>query len=152
IWKSYTITDPPQPTRKNKMGTQLWGPSGASIWSSPTLDLKRRAVYVTTGNSYSDPAARTSDAILAFDMDSGKLLWSCQMTAGDAYIIACGQLDKTNCPEANGPDFDFGSSPILLPLPNDRRALVVGQKSGMVHAIDPDEQGKILWQVRVGRG
>jgi polyvinyl alcohol dehydrogenase (cytochrome) len=152
IWKSYTIPDPPRPTRKNKIETQLWGPSGASIWSAPTLDLKRKAVYVTTGDSYSDPAAQTSDAILAFDMDSGKLLWSRQMTSGDAYTLACERPDKINCPEANGPDFDFGSSPILLSLPNGRRALVVGQKSGFVHAVDPDQQGAVLWQVRVGQG
>ena len=30
--------------------------------------------------------------------------------------------------------------------------MVVGQKSGVVHALDPDQQGKILWQTRVGKG
>src|SRR2546422_615107 len=33
-----------------------------------------------------------------------------------------------------------------------RRALVAGQKSGVVHAIDPDKQGEVLWQKRVGKG
>jgi polyvinyl alcohol dehydrogenase (cytochrome) len=59
MWKSYTIAEPAHPTRKNQQEVQLWGPSGAGIWSSPTIDLKRRAVYVTTGDSYSDPAAST---------------------------------------------------------------------------------------------
>ena len=109
VWKGYTIKDPPDPVRKNPQGVQLWGPSGAGVWSSPTVDLKKRAVYVTTGDSYSDPVARTSDAFLAFDLETGKLLWSRQMTANDAFTIDCARPVKTNCAEANGPDFDFGS-------------------------------------------
>ncbi|MGA2133637.1 MAG: PQQ-binding-like beta-propeller repeat protein [Bryobacteraceae bacterium] len=150
IWKSYTIADEPQPVRKNKQGTQLYGPSGAGVWSSPTIDPKRHAVYVVTGDAYSDPPARTSDAFLAFDMDTGKLLWSRQLTAGDAYNLGCPTGD--NCPESKGPDFDFGCSPNLVDLPNGKRALIAGQKSGMVHALDPDQQGELLWQTRVGKG
>ena len=150
IWKSYTIAEEPHPVRKNKQGTQLWGPSGAGVWSSPTIDAKKRAVYVVTGDAYSDPAARTSDSFLAFDMDTGKLLWSRQLTEGDAYNLGCPTGD--NCPETKGPDFDFGCSPNLVDLPNGKRALVAGQKSGMVHALDPDQQGEVLWSVRVGKG
>ena len=150
IWKSYTIAEEPHPVRKNKQGTQLWGPSGAGVWSSPTIDPKKHAVYVVTGDAYSDPPARTSDSFLAFDMDTGKLLWSRQLTAGDAFNLGCPRGD--NCPEANGPDFDFGCSPNLVDLPNGKRALVAGQKSGMVHALDPDQQGEVLWSVRVGKG
>jgi polyvinyl alcohol dehydrogenase (cytochrome) len=150
IWKSYTIAEEPHPVRKNKQGTQLWGPSGAGVWSSPTIDPKRHAIYVVTGDAYSDPPAHTSDAFLAFDMDTGKLLWSRQLTAGDAFNLGCPTGD--NCPEANGPDFDFGCSPNLVDLPNGKRALVAGQKSGMVHALDPDQQGEVLWSVRVGKG
>ncbi len=57
-----------------------------------------------------------------------------------------------NCPQAKGPDFDFGSSAILVDLPDGRRALIAGAKSGIVYAVDPDAQGKPLWQKRVGRG
>ncbi len=152
VWKTYTIADPPQRVRKNKNGVQLWGPSGAGVWSAPTVDPQKNAVYVTTGDSYSDPVARTSDAFMAFDMATGKVLWSRQMTPGDAFTIACVSPDRTNCPEAAGPDFDFGSSPILVSLPNGKRALVAGQKSGFVHALDPDQQGEVLWQARVGKG
>jgi polyvinyl alcohol dehydrogenase (cytochrome) len=152
IWKSYTIAEPPRPVRKNDQGVQLWGPSGAGVWSSPSVDLKKHAVYITTGDSYSDPAAPTSDAFLAFDMETGKLLWSRQMTANDTFIIGCGSAAKTNCPETPGPDFDFGSSPMLVDLPGGKRALIAGQKSGMVHALDPDQQGEVLWQVRAGKG
>jgi polyvinyl alcohol dehydrogenase (cytochrome) len=152
LWQAYTIPQQPMPVRVNALGVQLWGPSGASIWSSPTVDPDHHMIYVTTGDSYSDPAADTSDAFLAFRMETGELAWWRQMTAGDAYTVACGGADRTNCPEAKGPDLDFGSSAILVDLADGRRALIAGQKSGMVHAIDPDRQGAILWQRRVGRG
>jgi polyvinyl alcohol dehydrogenase (cytochrome) len=154
LWKSYTIPEEPRPGRPNKQGTPRWGPSGAAVWSSPTVDLKAQRVYVATGDSYSDPAATTADAFVAFDSETGKLVWSRQMTAGDAFTIDCDFPDiaRANCPDANGPDFDFGSSPILVELANGRRALIAGQKSGLVHAVDPDRQGEVLWQRRVGKG
>jgi polyvinyl alcohol dehydrogenase (cytochrome) len=151
IWKTYTISEEAHPTKKSKNGTQLWSPSGAAIWSSPTIDVKRNALYVTTGDNYSHPSTATSDAFLAMDLDSGKLLWSRQITASDVWNTACRMADKTNCPEASGPDFDFGTSPILVTFSDGKRMLVAGQKSGIVHAIDPDRDGKVLWQVRVER-
>ncbi len=152
IWKTYTIPDEPRPIRKNAKGVQLWGPSGAAVWSAPTLDLKKNVMYVATGDNYSDPASETSDALVAFDLETGKLLWAQQFTPNDAWNIACESGDQTNCPEARGPDLDFGSSSILRTLPDGKRVLVAGQKSGMLHAVDPDDKGKILWQARVGKG
>jgi len=152
IWKTYTIAEEARPTRKNAVGTQLWGPSGAGVWSSPAIDVRRNTLYATTGDNYSAPASNMSDSFVAMDLDSGKILWARQMTAGDAWNTACRLPDKTNCPDVSAPDFDFSSPPILVTLSNGRRALVAGQKSGMVHALDPDEQGKILWQERVGSG
>jgi polyvinyl alcohol dehydrogenase (cytochrome) len=152
IWKTYTIPEAAHKTKKNKVGTQLWGPSGAPIWSSPSVDVRRNTLYATTGDNYSDPTSRMSDAFVAFDLDSGKILWSRQMTAADAYTAACRIPDKTNCPASNGPDFDFSSGPILVTLANGKRALVAGQKSGLVHAVDPDNQGELIWSVRVGQG
>ena len=152
IWKSYTIPEEPRPYRKNAVGTQLWGPSGGAIWSSPVVDEARNALYVTTGNNYSDPPTATSDAFVAMDLDSGKILWAHQVTARDAYVSACRLEDKTNCPEARGPDFDFAASPILVSLGGGRRGLVAGHKSGIVYAVDPDRQGARLWQTRIGEG
>ncbi|MEP7310674.1 MAG: PQQ-binding-like beta-propeller repeat protein [Acidobacteriota bacterium] len=152
IWKTYTIAEEARPTRKNAVGTQLWGPSGAGVWSSPAIDVRRNALYATTGDNYSAPASNMSDSFVAMDLDTGKILWARQMTAGDAWNTACRLPDKTNCPDVSAPDFDFSSPPILVTLSNGRRALVAGQKSGVVHALDPDEQGRILWQERVGSG
>jgi polyvinyl alcohol dehydrogenase (cytochrome) len=153
IWLTHTIPQQPHPTRINAQGIQLWGPSGAPVWSTVTLDLFRKRLYVATGNNYSDPATETSDAILALELDSGKLLWSSQITSGDAYNIACDEGEnKTNCPVAKGPDFDFGSPPILVGLASGERLLIASQKSGLVTAIDPDRGGKIRWQTRVSKG
>jgi polyvinyl alcohol dehydrogenase (cytochrome) len=152
IWRTYTITEESRPTKKSKAGVQLWGPSGAPIWTSPAIDPLHNVVYVTTGDNYSDPPTSNSDAFLALDRDTGKILWSRQMTAGDAYTSACRMPDKSNCPDEDGPDVDFASSPILVTLANGQRALVAGQKSGVVHAVDPDHGGEVLWSTRIGKG
>jgi polyvinyl alcohol dehydrogenase (cytochrome) len=151
IWKTYTIEEP-KPTTKNKAGTQLWGPSGAPIWSSPAIDVQRNAVYATTGNNYSGPASRNSDAFMAFDLTTGKILWSRQMTAADDWNTSCRLPDQINCTNRDAPDFDFASPPMLVTLANGRRAIVAGQKSGVVHALDPDRNGEVIWQERVGKG
>jgi polyvinyl alcohol dehydrogenase (cytochrome) len=104
-----------------------------------------------TGDSYSEPAAPTSDAIMAIDLDSGAIKWVSQLTSGDAWNLACGGVDSANCPASNGPDFDFGSPPMLVTLPSGEPRLVVGQKSGVVHSLDA-ANGKVLWSTRVGKG
>ena len=153
IWKTYTIAETPHPVKKNSEGVEMWGPSGASIWSAPTIDLEKKVIYVGTGDNFSDPGTKTSDAILAFDMQTGKMLWSKQLPEDDIYNMACEPgPSKASCPEDKGPDVDIGASPILVKASNGKRVLLVSQKSGVAHGLDPDRQGAILWQTRVGRG
>jgi polyvinyl alcohol dehydrogenase (cytochrome) len=152
IWKTYTIADEARIVGKNKAGRPMWGPSGASIWSSPTLDAERQVIYVGTGDNFSDPPTSTSDAVMALDMNTGKILWVKQLTAGDAFNVACVMPDKENCPVSNGPDFDLGASPMLVTTGSGKRVLLVSQKSGVARALDPDRKGEILWEQRVGRG
>lgn len=152
IWKAYTIPEVPHPTVRNAMGTQLYGPAGAAVWSAPTIDAQRNALYVATSNSYSNPPADTSDAVLAFDLTTGRMLWHQQATPKDSFVVACFTASPANCPEDHGPDHDFGQSPILTSLRDGSRVLAIAQKSGVVHALDPDHDGKILWQTRIGKG
>ena len=151
LWKTYTIAEEPHVTGKNQAGTPTWGPSGASIWSAPTVDTERRVVYVGTGDNFSDPPTSTSDAVIAISADTGKILWTRQLTAGDAFHMGCMMRGKPGCPESNGPDFDIGASPILVKLADGRRVLLVSQKSGVAHGLDADT-GAVLWEQRVGKG
>jgi polyvinyl alcohol dehydrogenase (cytochrome) len=80
------------------------------------------------------------------------MLWHRQATPKDSFVVGCLVGDPTNCPENPGPDHDFGQSPILVNLRDGKRLLVIGQKSAVVHALDPDQEGKILWQTRIGKG
>ena len=153
IWKTYTIAEQPKPLGKNWAGTTMWGPSGASIWSAPTVDVEKGVIYATTGDNFSEPATKTSDAVMAFDMNTGKIAWVRQLTENDVFNMGC--MDgkkKVGCPDPQGPDFDFGASPILVKLASGKRVLVLSQKSGYVHGVDPDREGEILWQTKVGRG
>jgi polyvinyl alcohol dehydrogenase (cytochrome) len=151
VWKTYSIPDPPSTTKKNSAGTDLHGPSGAAIWSSPTIDVKRKAVYVGTGNNYSEPGTRTSDAVLAFDLETGSMRWSKQMNP-DVWNFSCSQPGKASCPETPDRDTDIGASPILRTLPSGKDVLLVGQKSGFAYGIDPDRRGEILWMKQLGKG
>jgi polyvinyl alcohol dehydrogenase (cytochrome) len=151
IWKSYTIPEKPKPVRKNSLGTQLWGPAGAAVWVSPTIDVKRRALYVGTGDAYTEPAAKTSDAIIAFDIDTGKMLWSFQDTKNDAWMHGCEPENPgENCPKEVGPDWDYGASPILRTLPRGRQVLVAAAKSGNVVGLDPERKGAVIWKTSLG--
>jgi len=153
-WKTYSIAEVASEAGITSAGTKILAPSGAPIWTSPAVDLQRRRLYAGTGESYSSPAGGTSDAIIAFDMDSGEIVWVEQATAGDAWNVGCLSQyapDPANCPEEDGPDFDFGASPMLVELGDGRDVLIAGQKSGDAMAIDPDN-GEMLWRKRVGRG
>ena len=151
IWKTYLVPEPHQ-QGKNSAGTALWGPSGAGIWSAPTIDEKRNVVYAATGNTYTPPQLATSDAVIAFDLKTGKIKWTRQLTPRDVFGGWCrAGSENPNCPEV-GPDFDFGNSPMLAQAPNGKDVIVIGQKSGVGWALDPDEQGAVIWQYRAGQG
>ncbi len=151
IWKSFTIPTEPARRGTGPNGTTLSGPAGAAIWGAPTIDASRGLIYAATGNAYTQPAAETSDAIVAFELDSGEIRWWNQLTPADAFILGCGGANP-NCPEDEGPDFDFGASPVLVTLSTGSDLLVIGQKSGMTYGLDPDRDGAIVWEYRAGAG
>lgn len=150
IWRSFMTARPAEPYAVSPSGTELVGPAGAAIWSSPALDTKRNVLYVATGNSYTGVNLDTSDAVVAIDLDTGKLVWVRQTHPKDNFIAGCPY--HPNCPPGGGDDFDFGASPVLRSLPDGSDILIAAQKSGVVYGLAPDQQGKILWQTRVGEG
>jgi len=153
IWKSYTITEEPKPRAKNAAGVQTWGPAGGGVWGAPTVDAARRAIYITTGNNYSGPVTPTSDAIIAMDLETGKIRWSFQPTTNDVWTGGCRPTNPadSNCPEALGPDHDFSISPLLTKGPNGRDVIIALQKSGMAYAVDPDKGTKV-WEYKTSEG
>jgi polyvinyl alcohol dehydrogenase (cytochrome) len=153
IWRMRTIARGAEPTGRNSVGAQTWGPSGAAIWSAPTLAPERNRIYVTTGDNYSNPPVATSDAIMALALDSGRILWTQQTLPGDVWNVSClAEGDAAvNCPEDEGPDYDFGSSAALATRSDGSSILLAGQKSGVLYGLDPDN-GELLWQRRVGDG
>ncbi len=151
VWKTFTIPEAPAIVGKNAAGTPLWKPAGAAIWAAPTIDAARRRVYVATGNAYTEPAAPTSDAVMALALDTGAVQWVSQVTPGDAFLVGC-KPGNDNCPDDAGPDFDFGNSPILRRLASGRSMIVIGQKSGVAYGLDPDAKGAVVWRYRAGQG
>jgi polyvinyl alcohol dehydrogenase (cytochrome) len=89
VWKSYTIAETPQQVGMNSTGTARWAPAGAAVWNSPTIDPAKGALYIGTGNSYTEPAVKTSDSVIAMDLKTGKILWWNQVTPADAFLVGC---------------------------------------------------------------
>ena len=152
VWHSYTIPETPQSAPASGNGTARHAPAGAPVWNTPTIDVKRNRLYVGSGESYTSPAAPQSDAVLAYDLTTGKQLWWYQSVQHDAWNMACFIGGGPNCPLENGPDLDIGAPPILHTLPNGKQVLLVGHKSADIFALDPDNPTHPLWKVKYGRG
>jgi polyvinyl alcohol dehydrogenase (cytochrome) len=145
------VPQPPSPQGTTAVGTTILGPSGAPVWTTPTLDAKRGLLYHGSGENYSTPADDSSDSIFAVDLKTGQRRWQYQITSGDAWNATCTMVDHPNCPKERGPDFDLSASPLLIDLGDGHDVVVATSKSGLMTAVDPDT-GKFLWQTRVGRG
>jgi polyvinyl alcohol dehydrogenase (cytochrome) len=173
VWKSYTIPQEPKVIKRNSVGVDYMGPSGAGVWTTPIVDTKRRALYFGTGNSFSEPAT-TSDSIMAMDMDTGKILWSRQAMANDVWHGGCAQTipgrpaaanqggrgrggnqppyPADNCVDKTGPDWDYAASPNLATLPDGRTVIIASPKQAVVRALDPDKNGATIWEQDIARG
>jgi len=157
VWKTHIISEEPKPTKKNSRGVQLYAPSGAGIWDTPTIDEARGVMYIGTGDAYSRPVdSINTDAIMALDLATGKPRWAVQHTPDDAWLVGCETNNPSeNCPSNIGPDYDFGMSPMMRPLADGRTIVVTGQKSGDVFAEDVRD-GKVIWKAtlvdRLARG
>jgi polyvinyl alcohol dehydrogenase (cytochrome) len=134
VWQTYTVSVPGP--IQGEHGA-VFGPSGATIWSTPTFDDQLNLIYATTGNNFSEPTSNTSDAIMAFDATSGAIVWSNQRTEGDLWNF------RFPFSEEN-PDFDFGDSAQVYTLSNGRKVVGAGQKSGFYHVLDAATGEEVL--------
>jgi polyvinyl alcohol dehydrogenase (cytochrome) len=129
VWKTYLIAGEPQPTPAAS-GAQQFGPAGAGIDASPTIDVARGVVYVTTGSSYHPAAQPSADAVVAVDLLDGKIRWTKQLL------------------DADGDRSSFTSSPIVRSLATGQQIILAGQRSGIIYGLDPNRAGEILWQTK----
>ena len=153
IWTTHTMEEA-KPVRDRGDGKMIYGPSGAPIWNSPAIDAKRGVLYVGTGEATSEPAAPTTDAILAIDLKDGRIRWSFQATQNDIFLTGC-LLNRNglNCPKNSvHRDVDFGASVIVAQRSDGSDVILAGQKSGTVWALDPDRDGKLAWRQDFGEG
>lgn len=188
IWKTYTLPVPPTP-RKTAEGVSYTGPAGVGVWGPLAIDPKLNALYFGTGNTFSGPDMGRSDALMALDMATGRILWTEQDEANDVWHTGCpggpapagipqrGEVFQRTmplgqaphrftgrrrerppmpasyyCPSPAGPDNDFAAGPMLINMPDGHRLLIIGQKSGVVWAHDPDNHGALVWKSDVSRG
>ena len=152
LWEYHTMPTAEYTGQVSSTGVKQRGPSGAPIWTTPTVDEKRGQVYVTTGENTSHPTTNTSDAIIALDLETGEAKWVFQALENDMWNFGCSARGP-NCiilEDTNSVDFDFGGPAILVGMP-DRDLLIAGQKSGDLWALDPDT-GSLVWNQRVGEG
>lgn len=146
VWRFYTVKDEPKDQGVDKQGRKKFGPSGVGVWSTVAIHPEEKRVYLTTGDDYTGPSSNMSDAIIAIDMDTGKLVWSYQATEGDVWNMNCLQT-----PGECGPDHDFGTIAITFKGPGGKKLVGAGQKSGWFYAVDPKD-GKPVWKTEVGTG
>jgi streptogramin lyase len=150
VWQ-YETTPNAQKVGTTSAGTDIWGPSGAAVWTTPAIDAERGRLYIGTAQNMSAPATHNSDSVIALDMATGEEAWVFQALAGDIWNVAC-HLGRANCPADAGPDFDFGGAITLTRDADGGDLIVAGQKSGNVYALDPDRSGAIVWQQRLSQG
>lgn len=155
------------------------GYPGGAVWgSTPAVDPSRGQLYITTGNNYDVPDAVLQcvtdaggngeavracidpndhfDSILALDLKTGAIRWATSALEFDAWTVDCIPFlgDGSNCPEPQGPDYDFGQGAALFTVKDgkSKRDLVgAGQKSGQYWALDPDT-GQVVWVTTAGPG
>ena len=146
VWRFYTVTDEPKEQGIDKRGRKIFGPSGVGVWSTVSIHPDEKRLYFTTGDDYTKPESMMSDAIVALDLNTGKMIWSYQAQHGDVWNMNCVQNPK-EC----GPDYDFGTIAISFKGAGGKKLIGAGQKSGWFYAVDPKD-GKLVWKTQVGPG
>jgi polyvinyl alcohol dehydrogenase (cytochrome) len=156
--KTWTI-QAPSPKPKNDY-------AGAGVWSTPAVDPVAKVAYVGAANPFRPQAEHAhANAVLKFDIDRasprfGRIVASYKGVI-DEYVPAFSTLPCYDIPGNPAPyypqgvgqcgdlDLDFGAAPNLFTLPNGRKVVGDGQKSGVYHVMDATTM-KPVWTQLVG--
>ncbi len=134
-------------------GPQQHGPSGAGIWSTPTIDEQLGALYVATGDNYSDPPTehQRRDPRPGPQDRRAAVVQATHRERCLQQRVLDSAANQLPCESAVRISIS-GSRPSWSVSARESARWSSRQKSGMVHAIDPDQKGKMLWQTRAGAG
>jgi polyvinyl alcohol dehydrogenase (cytochrome) len=108
-----------------------------------------------------DPPDNYAESILALDLDDGAIRWARKMKNYGAWTFACDPelvpwlpRNSANCEDLDSMDYDFGQAPMIVRAADGapRDLLVLGQKSGVLWALDPNDDGATVWATAVGPG
>jgi polyvinyl alcohol dehydrogenase (cytochrome) len=133
IWKTYMSAQVPESDRQHAAVVPSQGAAGFAVGSTPTIDVRRDALYVTTGGAHGDSAQPAADAVVALSLGEGAIRW----------------VRKLGSSERAG---DADRAPILRDLSLSKQILVVTDAEGVVFGLDPDRGGEPLWQSRLAIG
>ncbi len=128
-WKTYLVSAEPRPLQAPAGATARFAPSGVPAVAPPTVDATRNLLYVSTGDSFDGGAQPLADAVVALELSDGKVRWAKPLPA----------------PQPGRSRID--TPPVLRTLASGREALLVGQRSGLVYALDPEHAGEVLWRL-----
>lgn len=145
LWRNTTIPEEARQIGTSAAGTTMWGPAGAGVWATPAIDPKRNAVYVGTGNSNTPISVTASNAVIAYDLTTGRRLWTTQLIVED-NLCPKGWKGPGVC---NLREFDVTGGIILRELPGGKRIVMAGTKAGDVYGLDPDAEGRLVWRKQV---
>lgn len=124
------------------------GPAGASTYTPLTIDAKRGVVYASTAEEYGFTGAAGPYSVLAYDLKTGNRVWQQSFMPSPEERSRICSTRETDCRNF----FSMGTSVLMQPLTKDKDILVVGQKSGVVSGLDPDQGGRVLWSTQVSDG
>ncbi len=160
--------------RRNQTGIRpdLYGPVGSV--ANPDQSARFTAAGVTCA-TLNDKLKTYGNAVIALDMNTGKINWSFFARPYDAWNHACAAPDfhgftgaalpfvfpvpvsnAANCfQDPIGPDYGFGNNPLLLKGINvgggKQDLLVAGNKDGRLFAINP-QTGAAVWEKSIEPG
>lgn len=124
------------------------GPAGASTYTPLTIDISRGLVYASTAEEYGFTGESGPYSVIAYDLKTGKRAWQQSLLPSPEERSRICKSRETDCRNM----FSSGTSVLIHALSDKQDMLVVGQKSGMVHALDPDDGGRIMWSTQVSEG
>lgn len=150
IWKQYNIMQAPKALAHDEQShAAAFSPAGAAVYLPLAIDARRNVLYAATAESYTVENPPGPYSVIAYDLDTGARKWEQQFLPGAAEREkVCKAVGYTDCRNL----FSMGTAVTIQTLPDGREILLAGQKWGYVYALDPDNEGQLLWKNKVAAG